>query len=267
MITNFQNHIEDRFNRFIIQAICIHFLLIILAIVFQKVLGLEFLNQDRDKKINIIQSSVRVDVVSMPKFTVQELKVMKVAEPPAEVVKKEEVEAPKAVDKTPEDLTFKEKGKNKIDLKNLLNNIGNKPKAKGQVDKKKNQDVLEKHQKQLRSLILEGNKVSSGTSLVGDSLKQDNSLFAEYVSSLPNFVRPYWKLPSYLLEQELNCRIKIFIAANGKILRAEIYESSGVREFDQKALAAIQKVTNLPKPTREILSRVTAGEVVLGFPL
>jgi len=267
MITQYNQSIDDRFNRFLIKALFVHFGIVIIAVVFQKILGLDFLSSKvNPADVKIIQSSVRVDVVSMPKFTVQELKKMKIAPTPTEEVKEEVKEVQPEVTETKDELSFKEKSKKKINLQNLLSNIG-KPKARGKKKKQEKVNALETHRKELRNLVLEGNKVSAGTSVVGDGLLVDKTKFNTYVARLANFVRPHWKLPSYLMDRDLKCRIKIFIAANGKILRSEIYESSGVDEFDRKAISALNQVSTLPPPESEILARVTSGQVVLGFPL
>lgn len=255
---------EDNLKKSMALAIGIHIFIIILAYFFQTLLGIDwFQNKSSIKEIEIIQSSVRVDVVAMPKFTVQELKKMDIA-PPAQDEKTEE--AKPSVDNSKSDIEFKKKSK-KVNLSNLLSNLSKKKTAKGKKNKDQSNKNLTKYRNQLQKVILEGNKVSAGTSLVGDSLAQEKTEFNSYVASLPNFVRPHWKLPSYLMEKDLKCRIRVFIGANGKILRSQIHESSGVNEFDQKALASLKQVSSFPSPKREILARVTAGDVILGFPL
>lgn len=268
MISNFEKHIDDNFNRFLSQAVLVHVGICILGALIQQFLGFNFFKVDpSNKKLNIIQSSVRVDVVAMPKFTVQELKKMQVAPAPTEEIKDEAPKIDTTSEPKPDEVTFKKKSKKKIDLKNLLSNLGKKPNALKEKQKTKKVKDYSEHRKQLRNLVLEGNKVSKGSNVVGDSLVQDNGEFATYISGLPNFVRPFWKLPTYLIDRDLKCRIRIFIAANGKILKSEIFESSGVEEFDQKAIAALKMVNNLPIPKGSILPRVASGEVVLGFPL
>ena len=267
MISKYEKHIDDNFNRFVSQALITHIGIVLFAIIIQKFIGFEFFKIDpSEKKINIIQSSVRVDVVAMPKFTVQELKSMQVAPTPTKEMKEE---APKVEVKEakPDEITFKKKSKKKINLKNLLSNLGKKTRARGKKKKAKKVKDYTAHRKQLRNLILEGNKVSKGSNVVGDSLTQDNGEFASYVSDLPNFIRRHWKLPTYLIDRDLKCRIRVFIAANGKILKSKVFESSGVEEFDQKAIAALKMVKSFPMPKGSILPRVAAGEVVLGFPL
>lgn len=255
---------DDKLNKYLGIAVAVHLGVFLIAYIFQVALGIDWFQSSNTKKeIEIIQSSVRVDVVAMPKFTVQELKKMDIA-PPSQETKAEEVKP--SVDNSKSDLEFKQKSK-KVNLGNLLSNLSRKKTAKGKKKKVKGNKNLNAHRNQLRKLVLEGNKVSAGTSLVGDGLAQERTAFNNYVSALPNFVRPHWKLPSYLIDRGLKCRIRVFIASNGKILRAKIYESSGEKEFDQKALASVKSVNSFPKPDKGILPRVAAGDVILGFPL
>jgi TonB family protein len=258
---------EDRFNRYFAIAIAFHVLLVVFGVGITKLMDLDIFKIERDpKNLEIIQSSVRIDVVAMPKFTVQELKKMKVTEPVIE--EKGEVVKEKAKEDIikPDDIVI-EKKEPKVDLGNLLSNLSKKEKKVKIIKGKKTGELDSKSKKELRNLILEGNKVSAGTSTVGDSLAVEKTMFNDYVSALPNMVRPYWKLPSYLMDQGLQCRIRVFIASNGKILNTEIYESSGNSEFDKKALNSLKQVSSFPQPKSEITARLASGAVVLGFPL
>ena len=109
--------------------------------------------------------------------------------------------------------------------------------------------------------------MSKGQALVGDALKAVQGAYVEYVSAIPAFVRPYWKLPSYLLNKDLRARIRIFVSQDGRIIKTEIYESSGVEEFDRRALGALNKTGSLPAPDKSLWGRLSAGDVILGFPL
>lgn len=253
---------NDHFYKYITMAIGAHFILLLLAVLTQFILGFDlFKNNSKSKQVKIIQSSVRVDIVAMPKFTVQELKKMKIS--PAKTEDKSQ-EAKPIADNSKSDIVYKKKGK-KVNLSSLLNNLSQKKIAK--KNKKKTKSSVKYNSTKLRKLILEGNKISKGTATVGDTLEQEQTEFNTYVSSLPGYVRPFWKLPSYLLEAQLKCRIRVFIAANGTVLRSDIFQSSGVQEFDQKAISALKQVKKFPVPKKEILARVTSGEVILGFPL
>lgn len=255
---------KDPFFIYLVFAFGAHVAIILMLLLFQWIGEFNIFENSKQAKINIIQSSVRVDVVGMPKFTVQELKKMKVA--PINTIEKvgknQEVQ-----DKSNSDIDYKKISK-KVDLSKILNNLSKKNKVKKQTGSAQ-QRFKDKfaNNKSLQSIILEGNKISKGTSIVGDNLLQIDSEFNQYIANLPNLIRPNWKLPSYLLDQELKCRVRIFIASNGKILKTQMYESSGVSEFDEKALKALKASDPLPPPNKDILSKVAAGEVILGFPL
>lgn len=261
------NHSETGLERYLFIALGMHIALIAILFMLNSVLDLSFFSSKKNKNVKVIQSAVRVDVVGMPKFTVQELKKMKVTS----TISSEESSSEKNNASDDKEDSFKKMDKKidkdkKVDLSKLLQNLSNKKVLKAKINNKNRpRPTLDK--KALRSLILEGNKVSKGSAIVGDSLAQQQTLFNSYISNLPNIVRPNWKLPSYLMQQDLKCRVRIYISASGKILKTELFETSGVREFDKKALKAIRLSDPLPAPVNEILGRVSAGDVILGFPL
>ena len=122
--------------------------------------------------------------------------------------------------------------------------------------------------KQLNKLILEGNKISKGSSLTGVQVTQNNyGAFENYIVTLPDHVRPYWKLPSYLMDKDYKCRIQVFINAAGDLVRSSLIESSGDSEYDNKAMQAVKDSAPFPRPDASIVSRLIQGEVILGFPL
>ena len=121
-------------------------------------------------------------------------------------------------------------------------------------------------QRELQQLILAGNKLSKGSSLTGGS-GDSGDAFTQYISSLPDMIRPRWKLPSYLIDQNLKCRIRIFLNPTGRLLRAEIYESSGNSEYDRRALEAVKGTSPFPELAESFKSRGINGDIVLGFPL
>lgn len=236
-----------------LKAIGLHLVLMLIVFGLGK---LDFSLGPSDIKIEeTIQSSVKVDVVGMPKLTVQELKEFKASD-----IQKGETEDPKAMTEPVEEVT-----EEKVDLGNLLSNLSKKKVIKKRRNKKKFGNVLS--QKELKSLVLEGNKISSGESVVGDSLENSRTALGQYASTLPSHVRPFWKLPSYLLNKGLSARVRVFLSDSGKVLRTEILKSSGVDDFDQRALRAIKQANPFPAPESNIAKLTTSGAIVLGFPL
>ncbi len=206
-------------------------------------------------KYNIIQSSIKVDVVSMPKMTLRELREYEAS---PEVGAKVE-----AVEKSNnDDDSFKEKGGSLFDTLKELSKKNIKTTTK--VKKGKQKQFVDS--KKLDKLILAGNKISKGSALTGSQNSEDLPALQSYLEELPKLIRPSWKLPSYLMGKDLRCRIRIYIGNKGDVLRTEIIESSGDAEYDQRALSAIMK-SKLPAPDNIIASDLIRGVVILGFPL
>ncbi len=257
--------VYDRdFNRNFLVSFGLHGLLFLLAFVGGEVLTKIFQSGD----VEIIRSAVRVDVVGMPKFTVQELKQME-ARPVIEAVpepikgKPEEtkIEAAEVIKK--DDLVIQEEGKKKESFLNLLSDYSSKKVAPKVAPKGERTGVTGKN---FESLIIEGNRLSQGSALVGDYSEEQASAFSAYVQNIPGVIRPFWKLPDFLLKQDLRCRIKIYLSPEGKLLKLEVQESSGVSEFDTRAERAIREAT-FPTPSAEIGARLTSSGIILGFPI
>lgn len=225
----------------------------------------------RNNDIEVIRSAVRVDVVGMPKFTIQELKKMEaspVIEKPELEVKGSAVETKTETEDVikKDDLVIQEVGKQKkASFLNMLNDYSSK-KVTAKPTKKGSQTGTATN-KNLESLIIEGNRLSKGSALVGDYTDEQNSEFSAYVQNIPGVIRPYWKLPSYLLEQDLRCRIRIFLSDSGALLKLEIMESSGQSEFDARAEKAVREAAPFPKPNAEVGGRLANSGIILGFPL
>lgn len=213
-----------------------------------------------NKEINIAQSAVRVDIVSMPKMTLKELENMT---PGGEEGKNEvaPISTPAPIKEDPkvtEDVFLKEKK-----LKNFSEML--KEMSRKKLDKKKIEQV--KGMKgELKQLLLAGNKISKGTSTTGVTQEQ-LSIFSSYISRLPDHVKRYWRLPGYLGNQDLKCRIRIYLSQNGDLIKSEIYETSGNEEYDRLALQAVKAASPFPEAAIEIREQVLAGNILLGFPL
>jgi TonB family protein len=258
---------SDNFNKNFLISLWMHVILITLALIGGDILAKYFGSSD----VEIVRSAIRVDVVGMPKFTVQELKELEkiAAELPKEpeAVKAEKAPAkPEAEDIIKkDDLVIQEvdKKKKKSSFLSVLNEYSTK-KVKGKEEKKGKKEGSS--DKNLEALVLEGNRLSQGSALTGDYADGPGSEFAGYVQTLPGVIRPQWKLPQYLMDKNLRCRIKIFLSNTGKLLKLEVVESSGEPEFDGRAENAI-RTTEFPKPSEAAAKRLTSSGIILGFPL
>lgn len=253
------------FNKNFLISFGVHAAFFLLAFAGGEVISRVFKNND----VEIIRSSVRIDVVGMPKFTIQELKKMEaqpIIEKVPEVAKgvKEETKTETEDVIKKDDLVIQEQGKKKTSFLNILNDYSSKKVTATKVEKKGTKSG--EGSKNLDSLIIEGNRLSKGSALVGDYTDAQNSEFSAYVQNLPGVIRPFWKLPDFLMNKDLRCRIKIYLSPTGALLKLELQESSGEPEFDARAQAAI-KNASFPKPSEEVGARLTNSGIILGFPL
>ncbi|WP_408097451.1 cell envelope integrity protein TolA [Peredibacter sp. HCB2-198] len=256
----------DDFNKNFLISLGAHTVLFLLCFAGGELISKVWKNGD----VEIIRSSVRVDVVGMPKFTIQELKKMQaepIIEKQPEVAKgvKEEtkVETEDVIKK--DDLVIQEQDKKK--KANFLNMLSDYSSKKVTAKAQKKGAVAATGDKNLDSLVIEGNRLSKGSALVGDYTDEQNSEFSAYVQNLPGVIRPFWKLPSYLMDKDLRCRIKIYLSSTGHLLKLEIQESSGTSEFDSRAEKAVRDASPFPKPSEEVGARLTNSGIILGFPL
>lgn len=243
---------DNNFNKAFSLALLAHLLLITIGVLLTQIQTKK--HKAENSQEIYIKSAVRVDIVAMPTLTQKEIKEL----PMLDTGAPEPLEAP----------AEKAQPVKKVDLSNLLKDFSKKTKApKAKDSKSKDEAIDQKQMARLRGLVLEGNKVSKGTTKLGDSKEINLSEYNTYVGSLPSFVRPHWKLPTYLRQEGLKCRVRIFISKTGKILNKEIYQSSGNNDFDQRALRAIDATKTFPKPPEGIQSRLLSGSATLGFPL
>lgn len=261
----FSNSIDRDFSKNFGISLGVHLIFALIAFAGGEILTKVFPNGD----VEIIRSSVRVDVVGMPKFTIQELKKMEaqpIVEKEPEVAKgvKEETKPETEDVIKKDDLVIQEQGKKKASFLNMINEASKEKVTATKVEKKGAKAGT--GNKNLDSLIIEGNRLSKGSALVGDYTDEQNSEFSAYVQNLPGIIRPFWKLPSYLLEKNLRARIKIYLSPEGKLLKLEMNESSGDSEFDARAQSAVRSAT-FPKPSAEVGARLTSSGIILGFPL
>lgn len=251
------------------KSFAIHVTLIVVVLVvsyFQWTQG----EKQRRLNVKLVQSSVRVDVVAMPKRTFQELKALQQMGQTGTGSAAEEKTEPAKVDNTPETGNEFIKEKKNVSFQDMLKKYSKKEveKAKPGKKSKKGKKGLDKNAlAKLDGLIKRGNKVSQGQALVGSGTAESLTELQEYAATLPALVKPHWKLPSYLAEQNLQCRIRVYINARGEVLRSNVFEKSSDPEYDERALRAVKAAAPFPPPPPSITSRTIRGDILLGFPL
>lgn len=259
ILRNNMTFFEEDLKIFTGLSLSIHFFAVLILLLFQFTLG----ERNRSEyNLNEISPAVRVDVVEMPNLTMQELKKIQVqrnavAQPEVKEEVSEEsskIEFKKPVEGKSLSEILKEEAQKKVKMLQDKNEV------------KKSKEDSNALSNKFKELIIQGNKISKGTSLTGDGREQISGNFGLYVATLPEYVRPNWKLPSYLLNKNLSCRIRIFLDVNGNLVKAEFYQNSGDEEYDKRAMESV-KLTKFPAPDETIRAGVLNGRILLGFPL
>ncbi len=276
------------FNFFLRRSTYVHALLVLCTLLGGKV-AFDLQQKEREKNLELIQASVRVDMVAMPTQTLNELKNLssgveeaKKEEKAPEVVEKtvakeepkEVKEEPKAEEK--EDPTDKSEAfqeaqvKKRLDFLSKLKTIGNKKvEAPKENTQKAEKGLYGEKDSALKNLVLSGNKLSKGTQMYGEGNAAEMTAFQAYAVRLPDIIKAKdtWRLPDFLRNKNLKARVRVFLNMNGEVTQATIYQSSGESEFDERAVAAVRAAAPFPPPKEEIGKRAMSGDIILGFPL
>ena len=271
---------QKSFPFFLRRSTYIHLALILLTLTGGKIVY-EIEQKRIAANMELIQASVRVDMVAMPTQTLNELKNLSSGveeakkEEPApvaeKVVQKEEPKAEPKEEPVKEDVkdnsqAFEEaKIQKRQDFLSKLKKIGNK-KVDSTGNQKTDRGLYGERESDLKKLVLSGNKLSKGTQMYGDGGGAEMTAFQAYASRLPDRIRPHFVLPSFLLEKKLKCKIRVWIEQNGEVSRTEVYQSSGDSEYDQKAIDAVRSASPFPPLSAEFGNKAKNG-IILGFPL
>lgn len=273
------------FNFFLRRSTYIHVALVASTLIGGKV-AFDITKAEREKNLELIQASVRVDMVAMPTHTINELKNLssgveeaKKEEKAPEVVKETVKEEPKPEPKEEKVVeakqpdagpTFEEAAaaKKRQEFLSKLKNLGNK-KVESDGNQKADKGAYGQKESALKDLVLSGNKLSKGTAMTGDGGGAEMTAFQAYASRLPDIIRAKdkWRLPDFLMGKNLKARVRVWLNMNGEVTRAIVYQSSGDTEFDQRALDAVKESAPFPPLKEEFGKRAMNGDILLGFPL
>ena len=258
--------IKERLRKYFARSFFIHMGFLLLSILISA--SLDFIKKKRiNSNITLVQSSVKVDLIAMPEMTIKELK--KVGLP--KVGSKVDPTPIKKVDSAPpakDDFLKKSK---KLNFADMMKQMAKK-KLNLKKDKTKKVQKTEKGVKSglssgdIKDLILKGNKLSAGSSVTGSESSSADA-FTKYLGQLSNSVKLKWVLPSYLIDKGLKCRIRIYLGRTGNLINAEIFESSGNSQYDQKALSAIKSAAPFESLDESFQDKGLNGSIILGFPL
>ena len=212
--------------------------------------------------------AIRVDVVALPDKEA----------PRRSVLVAEKKALPKVETKKLQTQVKKNQVLHKPQMKKVQ--ISHKPQKKREVTKpsfvydKQLQEVGQtainrlKHIKQIQSRlekekVIKGNRIAPGTALRGlDKLDYD-----DYIGLLHNHIQSYWELPQWLaVSDNLSTVVKVYLDANGYVIRRELIRSSGDTRFDQIVLSAIDSASPLPKPEDKFIDIVYSGIILTAKP-
>lgn len=260
-------HDELSPQSYFIYSIIFHLFLVLLISYSSDVKNL-FFNKDSNK---VVEQIIRVDVVGLPKLTLQELKQLRDSFEDSKTVSVGANNLPnikEAVENIKEESVDSSNDKESaLDLiKSLSQQKGASYQPKRQKKNKAGVPKKNKYRKSFKKLLVEGNKLSKGTSISG-RYQSDVAEFDRYVLNLPNIIRPFWKLPSFLKEAKLNARIIVYINDSGRVVHHRFISKSGNTEFDERVIQSIERSQPFPIPISGIKDTLLSEGVILGFPL
>jgi colicin import membrane protein len=218
------------------------------------------------------RAAIRVDIVDLPDKipTAPEPSSTTTAppQPPPEAAKPEPPKPaePAKVEVKPEVKVPPLKKTDAVDLSKAKNE------QKKALEKLKQMSALDEIKKQVAQadskksdaakFQFKGNALSPGTDLTGLSKIQHD----DYVASLDRHVKQYWALPEWLARKSLSVRIRIKIDERGFVIKSEIVKSSGNPDYDDRAIAAVQRASPFPAPPSKLVNIVGVDGILLGFP-
>ena len=209
------------------------------------------------RKDVFVSPSLRVDIIALPdknpaplpsKEEKKEVKVEEKIEKKTEIKEDPQPSIKKKLSDV-KDKIFTKKEKSLEELqKEILKNYLNSNKKPKKASPKKN--------------LAKGNVLSPGTSLEGiQKLNYDI-----YLEELSNHVRSQWSIPNWLSQEHYRCVVNVKIDKLGNLISKSIQSSSGISEYDSRALAAVDKANPFPKPPNELHKIIRFDGVALGFP-
>jgi colicin import membrane protein len=221
-----------------------------------------------------LDSSVRVDlvalpdkVVSLPPTEAKPLPVPAPVSPPPPVPPPQAVTSPAKVLPKPEAIVLKPKISPKDEVLKKIEKFKEQEKRKKVIEEIENQvradEQKERAQKLelLKSAVIKGNKLNSGTSLKG----LNRAAFADYSAVIRNQVHEHWNMPQWLRGASLHTVVHIFIDHRGILIKREVDKSSGDSTFDSYALKAIDESQPFPPPPEKFVDLVQLDGLYLNL--
>ncbi len=137
-------------------------------------------------------------------------------------------------------------------------------------------DKLEKLAKQeaksKQAAALANAKQTSTSSVAGNAISKGNALsgmarleHATYLQNIDEVVKRHWSLPGWLANATLSARVRLYIDAQGMLIKKQIVQSSNNSVYDERVLAAVDASAPLPPPPRNLVNILAVDGVELEF--
>lgn len=244
MIEKFHN-LEPDIKKMLLMSLAFHASLILVFTV-----KMTFFPSDIPK----YEPAMRVDLVGLPEKRNPDKPLAPAAPTPvAEPAK--ETPKPKTEEKKVETKTSKTSqasALNKLKAQSAIEKLKNmkEEKASAPADAKPQSDVVR------------GNVIQAGTALKGLTKIE----FDQYIGSLDAHIKNNWALPEWMMSQGLQAEVSIKIDKSGLVIERKITKKSGNSEFDNYALAAIEKSNPFPPPPEKFTDLVGIQGITFAFP-
>lgn len=246
--TPYLNGQNERLNRFIGYSLAFHAVCFIAFAV-----RAYFAPQNQIQFENVIH----VDMVGLP----DKARPATEAPAPAPPVPQEKAQTPPARPELPKAAKPEPKSESpKVNLNNAKPNAAAALKRLEALERLKSSMNTEKSAQKAETAaahapLVKGNEISHGSALKGIAkLNYEN-----YQETAHAHIKKHWNLPHWMANANLNARVRVWIDAQGNIVRKEITSRSARADFDERALRALESATPLPRPPSE-LANVLAVE-------
>lgn len=144
----------------------------------------------------------------------------------------------------------------------------NLEKAKSdQASALKRLEAMEKLQKMMQKekppppTVVKGNQVTQGNQLTGLSRAEHRN----YIALVTNLVKSRWNLPGWLANASLSAHVRVFVDAQGRVLKREISQSSQNQAYDEFVTGAIDSSSPLPAPPGDLVDILAHEGMELEF--
>lgn len=108
---------------------------------------------------------------------------------------------------------------------------------------------------------VKGNEISHGSALKGIVRLEHDS----YLRTIDTAVKRHWNLPGWLANATLSARVRLFVDAQGNVVKKAITRSSGNEDYDSRVMATVDAASPLPAPPSSLVNVLAVDGIELEF--